>query len=416
MQMLERDELYDLVWKVPMIELGKRYGVSRDAIRWACIQLSVPLPPQGYWGALRAGKEMERPALPLLQPDQATSLNLVTLIERDMPRRQQHVRRSAARPTLVERLFGATPSPPEVPDVIVPIGYKWQQSVQAIRKVMDPLAAESRAAKARYDREQAHLRRKGRSSDHGPISHGHADPSDGILGYPYGKRALRVSLNTYERGLVLLNDIVQKALDLGFSAKRGDGRAPICLHRDGAYVSIRLIERVNVRTQERKDARAGTAVQDRYTVPSGRLDLVIEQQGVGETVVKEDDFIDTATGMPMIIRAIEKRLELSKAQVARWARDEQRRKEEALHRQQMEKQRLAEQKQAEAERERRDSLVREAQAWQQANALRLYLAELDRRLSAGGEPTNGYQDWRQWAEDVARDLDVAASRVTLPRG
>lgn len=55
MQRLGRGELYELVWQVPMIELGKRYGVSRDAIRWACFQLRVPLPPQGYWGSLRAG-------------------------------------------------------------------------------------------------------------------------------------------------------------------------------------------------------------------------------------------------------------------------------------------------------------------------------------------------------------------------
>ncbi|QVN18735.1 hypothetical protein [Burkholderia pyrrocinia] len=416
MQTLERGELYDLVWQMPMIELGKRYGVSRDAIRWACIQLNVPLPPQGYWGALAAGKVMERTALQPLQPDQATFLNVAALVERDAPHPRQHIRRSAPKPPLVERIFGVKPSQPEVPPVVVPAGYKWHPSIQPIKKQLEARASGVRAAKSRYDWEQAHPGKSYPYRDDSHTSWEYFVASGKILDTSHGKQVMRVSLNTYERGLMLLNDTVLAAIDAGFSVKKGDGKTPICLDRGGASVSLRLIERIKVRTRDSKDRSLNKVVQERYTVPSGRLDLIVEQEGLGETVVREDDFAESATGMAKIMQALEKRHARSIAQVAQWAQDRQRRNEEELLRLQKEKQRLAEQKLAEAERVRRDELVREAQSWQQSDVLRLYLAELDRRMLAGGVPAKGYQDWRQWAEEIARDLDAAALRVKLPRG
>ncbi|VWB67934.1 hypothetical protein [Burkholderia lata] len=416
MQRLERGELYELVWQVPMIELGKRYGVSRDAIRFACTQLDVPLPPQGYWGSLRAGKVMERPALQPLQPDHETFLDLATLIERDAPRPRQHIRRSAPKPPLVERIFGVKPSQPEVPLVVVPAGYKWHPSIQPIRKQLDARAAQARTAKSRYDWEHAHPGKSYPYRDDSHTSWEYFVASGQILDTSHGKQVMRVSLNTYERGLMLLNDVVLAAIDAGFSVKKSDGKTPICLDRGGASVSLRLIERIKVCTRDSKDRSLKKIVQERYVVPSGRLDIIIDQDGLGETVVREDDFVDAATGMAKIMQALEKRHARSIAQVAQWAQDRQRRKEEELIRHREEKQRIAEQKLAEEEKQRRDALIREAQSWQQSEVLRLYLAELDRRLTAGGEPVKGYQDWRQWAEGVAVDLDAAALRVKLPRG
>jgi hypothetical protein len=46
---IHRDALYSEVWQAPMIEVGKKYGVSRPTVKWACTQMGVPLPPQSYW-------------------------------------------------------------------------------------------------------------------------------------------------------------------------------------------------------------------------------------------------------------------------------------------------------------------------------------------------------------------------------
>jgi len=52
---IDRDTLYDEIWRIPMITLGEeKYGVSRPTIRWACIQMGVPRPPQTYWAQTAA--------------------------------------------------------------------------------------------------------------------------------------------------------------------------------------------------------------------------------------------------------------------------------------------------------------------------------------------------------------------------
>ena len=411
MQTLERGELYDLVWQMPMIELGKRYGVSRDAIRWACLQLDVPLPPQGYWGALAAGKVMERPALPPAQANQATVLSLATLIEKDAPRRRPTARRSTPRPPLVERVFGVKPSQPDVPNVVaLPDGYKWHPSVLSIKKDIDARAADALAAKKRHEWLEAHPGRKYPYRDESRTSWKYFRSKGEILAPTHGLYAVRLTLRTYERGLVLLNDVMLKAVDLGFTVKKCSIKS-VELHRDGASVNLRLIERLLVRTVDRVNTYSKKIEHDRILLPSGNLELLIEQQGLGKSAFRDGDRGNLETKLSAIVEAIELRHARSKDQVAEWARDGQRRKEAELLRQQEEKRRVAEQKRAEEEKQRRDALVREAQAWQQAEVLRLYLAELDRRMSGGGVPAKDYQDWRQWAEGVANDLDLASRRI-----
>lgn len=59
-----REEMYDLVWSVPMRLLAKRFGISDVALRKRCLKAAVPTPPAGYWTQLRAGRGPERPPLP----------------------------------------------------------------------------------------------------------------------------------------------------------------------------------------------------------------------------------------------------------------------------------------------------------------------------------------------------------------
>ncbi len=59
-----REEMYDLVWSVPMRLLAKRFGISDVALRKRCLKAAVPTPPAGYWTQLRAGQGPARPPLP----------------------------------------------------------------------------------------------------------------------------------------------------------------------------------------------------------------------------------------------------------------------------------------------------------------------------------------------------------------
>jgi len=69
-----REELYELVWTTPLIQLAERFGISDNAIRKRCKSMLVPTPHRGYWQ--RRGKGARRQALPRLPTRRA---------ERDRP-------------------------------------------------------------------------------------------------------------------------------------------------------------------------------------------------------------------------------------------------------------------------------------------------------------------------------------------
>lgn len=69
---LTREQLYDLVWKEPMVRVGERLGVLSSYVAKVCAELRIPRPPRGYWSKLEFGKAPERPALPDSRPGDVT--------------------------------------------------------------------------------------------------------------------------------------------------------------------------------------------------------------------------------------------------------------------------------------------------------------------------------------------------------
>lgn len=60
---LTREDLYNLVWSMPMTKVGEKLGVSDVAVRKVCVKMKIPRPPQGYWLSERLQKR-PKPALP----------------------------------------------------------------------------------------------------------------------------------------------------------------------------------------------------------------------------------------------------------------------------------------------------------------------------------------------------------------
>lgn len=59
----QREKLYDEVWKKPMTELAKDYGINVYQLTKACDKLEIPRPESGYWSKLRYGKKVKREPL-----------------------------------------------------------------------------------------------------------------------------------------------------------------------------------------------------------------------------------------------------------------------------------------------------------------------------------------------------------------
>ena len=66
---ITRQELYDLVWSMPMMHAATQFGISGVMLGRICKERNVPRPPRGYWANLQATstKKVERftkPPLP----------------------------------------------------------------------------------------------------------------------------------------------------------------------------------------------------------------------------------------------------------------------------------------------------------------------------------------------------------------
>lgn len=59
----ERKVLYEEVWKAPVTEVAKHYGVSDVMIHKVCKTLNVPVPPRGYWAKKSAGQPVKQEPL-----------------------------------------------------------------------------------------------------------------------------------------------------------------------------------------------------------------------------------------------------------------------------------------------------------------------------------------------------------------
>ncbi len=46
---VSREELYEMVWSLPMVTASKHHGLSDNGLRKVCKKLAVPTPPRGHW-------------------------------------------------------------------------------------------------------------------------------------------------------------------------------------------------------------------------------------------------------------------------------------------------------------------------------------------------------------------------------
>jgi|ERR1700678_36323 hypothetical protein len=66
--LVSREELYEMVWSMPMIKVAEQFKVSGSYMALVCGALRVPRPARGHWAKLAAGKASEKPPLPEAQP------------------------------------------------------------------------------------------------------------------------------------------------------------------------------------------------------------------------------------------------------------------------------------------------------------------------------------------------------------
>lgn len=378
---VSREELYEQVWREPMSRLAKRYGISDVALAKTCRALNVPVPPRGHWAKLQHGKPSPQLPLPPQEPKAAQAANITASpkvgVTKDEPlvvARVEEEARPENRVVVAERL--ANPHP-------------------AVRATAAALAG-------------------AKPDDYGMVWP-HFLPEAAREPAPL---QVRVSPAMKPRALRIADALLKAIEARGYRLSPGSrpdprqggrGRAPAVIV-EGAEIPFLLEEKSDrsdhvptpAELAELKRSPWRTLPKWDYA-PSGKLSLRIDvgvywTDGIrkrwsdGRGRVVEDSLNEIIVAFVEVGAAMRRRREEE-------AREEAERQERRRQHQEAERQRKVEEA-------RRKDLEERAEAWDRAEAVRRFVAEVERRVGADGQdPPQEIRDWLSWAAAHAERLD-----------
>lgn len=180
MPTLTREELYALVWSEPTSKVAARYGISDRGLGKLCEREGIPVPPRGWWAKKAAGKRLEQPELPPNQPGQ-----------------HKHLTFNGPRP----QPAAPAEAPPEPPEILFERQPENEIAVDPEGRITHPLVSEAGFG----------LRK--------------ATPDyDGIRHSPRGCLDIRVSRDSIQRALLIMQALLRAFERRGYSVEVKDGK------------------------------------------------------------------------------------------------------------------------------------------------------------------------------------------------
>ena len=129
---ITREELYELVWSMPMTRASKQLGVSDVMLGRVCRERRVPRPPQGYWAPLLSEKKRSqfiKPPLPV-HPISTHTFHDFLL--------EQQTRQNADRPEDFDSQNLSEPIPPPPEAFAISIREYRHSIEQALPELLEP--------------------------------------------------------------------------------------------------------------------------------------------------------------------------------------------------------------------------------------------------------------------------------------
>lgn len=359
---LTREELYELVWSMPVTKLAEKLGVSDVAVIKRCDKLAVPRPSRGYWAKLEHGKIEKKPELPPLLPSPTEQF-------------AQQARTPIA---------GST----ALPTTEMPLHSLAEQFLAALKKTS-----------LSYDKQRVHLEE--REFPKAEISKAQA---------PRAAQAFHALLMLVEpRGVIFKK-----------SRSKYDGG---CFRKGNDDLHFKIEEEL-VEKPEKLGRRSNSYAswqREENKVASGKLTFTLNSERYGRGTEKkwsENEKTPLETIVPDMAKAILRHYvelqEKREAEAARQAKahaewEVQRQKEaaaEAIRRDEAAKKKHADTLEG-AARTRQEDLLKAAEWWKIHRGIEDFIAECERRWStaqADGQLTPEQRAWAAWARDVAKSV------------
>ena len=379
---MTRQDLYDLVWSMPMTHAAKKFGISDFALAKNCRGANVPVPERGYWARKQAGKRVSQIPLPPrgLGMSDAVGVSLRGSLA------------GGGCPTI--KVDAPPPEPPLFPETL--------DSVRDhIRKTMGKVVVPREGT-----RTHAAILGLKAADDHRRTKRA-ASPYPGLYDAPLfddavGKRRLR-----------LLNAIFLAVTKVGASATTGRGKsletAIVVGHQS---VSFRL----DVNSAFDRDHRGGGMRRKRSGDPDAmRLDVLATAWEAGSRFTWLDDgdgklesrLLDIAVELVVTGEAQhrERAVGAYEWNLKRRAAILEERRLAAIRAEKEERERRER-----LEKERIDRLLGEARALREADEIRAYVAAVRERAT----PAGNIDRWASWTLAQADRLDpIATGRIIL---
>jgi hypothetical protein len=371
---LTRGQLYDLVWSEPMQRLSKQIGISDIAIAKHCRKLGVPVPERGYWNKLRAGKRVSKRELP--------ERDLVTV---------NRVSMSGTLPAeLRARLKGEPGMPSEQSDSIEPM---TERLCERLGTVTVPCNfSRVHPAIATLLKKDEKLRQENTI-------------------YRFSWNQPRFDAPFERRRLLFLN-----GLFLGFEKVggrpwlRGPDARELAIYMGNSSIHFKLDKVGRVRNGK---GRSTPAVEAPET-----LFLTVAEHGAPPGIVVrwqdqegnplEKQLTKVIVGMAVAGEHLHRRwIE----QQAAWERERREEAERAARKRKQEEERRERERIAAIEKAKIDALLRDADAWRNANNIRDYV-EATRKAMGETRDASVLEEWSRWVLTEADRLDPIASGQT----
>ena len=360
-----REELYELIWSKPIVQLARKFVLSDVALAKKCKHLGIPRPDRGYWAKIANNHKVNKSKLPPL--------------EKDKP----------------DRIWISTPSPEKKTEPYV-LSESVCKEIDTLRLPENHIAARTDFRGSHHlTRQTRSVLRRGRKDDYGRLF--------AVIDKPF--LDVSVSRGTLDRTLLLFDAILMALEDHGFTINTDFDSWGRCTHliRGQVTMSLSAFERAD-RTERKVDEKQKRefwwTIQRYDYAPSGKIEFRLDRSWPFcnrrwvslKSVTLEERLTD-------IVCEIIESAELLEIALKRQEEKEQRERDE--QRRQIEQRQLRTD-----EHKRRSELLQQSIDWETANRIRSYVAAAELFVTRSETAADlNFLKWTKWGQEHADRID-----------
>ncbi|MDX9694305.1 MAG: hypothetical protein RBT49_00785 [Bacteroidales bacterium] len=336
---LTREQLYDLVWSTPMIQLAKKYKISDNGLRKICRRMNIPTPDNGYWLKIKYNKSVTKKKL----PTEYSGKGEVTLSEIDFDDNSREI---------------------SIHQLKKEIEISNQYSLKVPTKLTNPDNLIQDVVDFYKEREfkpneiPSFLVVRGRCLD------------------------IRTTSRNLNRALRIMDTFIKVIKARGHKITLAPGKTEIIILEN--YTEISIIEKCDIIEPEGKYA-------SRTLIPNGKLAFKADtyySKEWADNNVKLEEKLSTIIAW-LELKAIKINIIWDKNRAEEKAREEIRRKEREL--QELKKKEIV---------KFRD-LLEKSRRWKETFYFRDYIQTIEENAMKSGTTSNDLKEWLRWAKDKA---------------